>query len=131
MPPETDGLSIGDIADRTGLSVHTLRYYEREGLLAGPVPRSESGHRVYNAAHVELLEICKTLRASGMPLESIRRFVDLVREGTGAEAELAVLREHQHRLSEEITELAGRMSRIRGKIGRYEHHECGAVSSSA
>jgi DNA-binding transcriptional MerR regulator len=131
MPPETDGLSIGDIADRTGLSVHTLRYYEREGLLAGPVPRSEGGHRVYNTAHVELLEICKTLRASGMPLESVRRFVGLVREGSGAEAELTVLREHQHRLSEEITELADRMARIRHKIGRYEHHTCGAASSSA
>jgi DNA-binding transcriptional MerR regulator len=131
VPPETDGLSIGDIADRTGLSAHTLRYYEREGLLAGPVPRSESGHRVYNTAHVELLEICKTLRASGMPLESIRRFVDLVRYGSGGEAELAVLREHHHRLSEEITELADRLARTSGKIGLYEQHECGPASSSA
>lgn len=40
-------MSIGEAWDRTGLTPHTLRYHEREGLLAGPVPRSESGHRVY------------------------------------------------------------------------------------
>jgi DNA-binding transcriptional MerR regulator len=130
MPQHTDNLSIGDMAERTGLSVHTLRFYEREGLLAGPVPRSEGGHRVYNTAHVELLEICKTLRASGMPLEKIRRFVDLVRNGAGSEAELTLLREHQHRPSEEFTELADRMARMSG-IGRYEHHQCGAASSAS
>jgi DNA-binding transcriptional MerR regulator len=129
MPQHTDNLSIGDMAERTGLSIHTLRFYEREGLLAGPVPRSGGGHRVYNTAHVELLEICKTLRESGMPLATIRRFVDLVRNGAGSDAELTVLREHHHRLSEEFTELADRMARISGKIGRYEHHQCGAASS--
>jgi DNA-binding transcriptional MerR regulator len=131
MPRHTENLSIGDMAERTGLSVHTLRFYEREGLLAGPVPRSEGGHRVYSTAHVELLEICKTLRASGMPLETIRRFVDLVRNGAGSEAELTLLREHQHRLTEEVAELADRVARISRKIGFYEHHQCGAASSTS
>jgi DNA-binding transcriptional MerR regulator len=130
MPQNTDGLSIGDIAERTGLSVHTLRFYEREGLLAGPVPRSDGGHRVYNTAHVELLEICKALRASGMPLETIRRFIDLVRNGAGSEAELTLLREHQHRLTEELAELADRMGRISRKIGIYQQHECDVASST-
>src|SRR6266545_8303312 len=117
MAEQTDTLSIGDMAERTGLSVHTLRYYEREGLLAGPVPRSEGGHRVYRTTHVELLKACKALRASGMPIETIRRFVDLVRTGAGSEAELTLLREHQHRLSEEVAALADRMARISRKIG--------------
>jgi DNA-binding transcriptional MerR regulator len=129
MAQRRGDLSIGDIAERTGLSVHTLRFYEREGLLAGPVPRSESGHRVYTTAHVELLEVCKALRVSGMPLETIRRFIDLVREGAGAEAKLSLLREHQHRLTEELVELADRMARISRKIGMYEHHECDVASS--
>jgi len=40
-------LSIGEVADRTGLSVHALRFYEREGLIANPVRRGPNGHRVY------------------------------------------------------------------------------------
>jgi DNA-binding transcriptional MerR regulator len=131
MAQRTDNLSIGDISARTGLSVHTLRFYEREGLLAGPVPRSDGGHRVYNTAHVELLEICMTLRASGMPLDTIRRFIDLVRNGAGAEAELTLLREHQHRLTEELAQLADRIARISRKIGNYEHHQCDPIHSTS
>ena len=114
-------MSIGEAAVRTGLTPHTLRYYEREGLLAGPVPRSESGHRVYAEAHIEWLMICKTLRASGMPVRAIARFVDLAQSGPGTEAErLGLLRDHQHRLTAEIAELSSRLAHIRSKIGIYE-----------
>jgi DNA-binding transcriptional MerR regulator len=98
-------MSIGEAPDRTGSTPHTLRYYEREGLLAGPAPRSESGHRVYVEAHTEWLMMCKTLRASGMPLRAIAPVVDLVKTGPGTEAErLSLLRDHQDRLTAEIAE---------------------------
>lgn len=121
MAGEAASMSIGEAANRTGLSPYTLRYYEREGLLAGPVPRSESGHRVYAEAHIEWLMMCKALRASGMPLRAIARFVDLVKAGPGTEAKrLTLLRDHQHRLTAEIAELSNRLAHISSKIGLYE-----------
>src|SRR3954452_12964418 len=90
-------LSIGDVARETGLSVHALRYYEREGLMLSPqVARGCGGHRRYSAQEGHWLRICHKLRASGIRLAKIRRFAELVREGPGNEPErLELLREHQ------------------------------------
>src|SRR5262245_35603441 len=56
------GLSIGEVSRRTGLSVDALRFYEREGVLAGRVPRDGAGRRVYGDDDVAWLRICQTLR---------------------------------------------------------------------
>src|SRR4051812_36086308 len=99
---EDVGLRIGEVAQRTGVSVHTLRLYEREGLLAGEVRRDQSGRRVYSAWDVEWLANCVKFRASGMPLATISRLAQLVREGSGNEAErLELLRVHQRRIAEQ------------------------------
>src|SRR5438045_8548348 len=86
-PRAAASLSIGQVAERTGLSVHTLRFYEREGILAHPVRRGSNGHRVYNDEDLEWLDICSSLRATGMPLDGIRRYAELIREGPGTERE--------------------------------------------
>jgi DNA-binding transcriptional MerR regulator len=113
-------LTIGEVAERTGLTVHTLRFYEREGLLAGPVPR-EHGRRVYSPAHVEWLEMCKALRSAGMPLPAIARFAAFVRRGDDTEAEqLGMLYEHQDRLAVQLKELTERMAQVGRKISCYE-----------
>lgn len=62
-----DGLTIGQVSERTGLSVHALRYYEREGLLLGTVPRSHGGRRRYSYEDVEWLRMCHRFRSCGMP----------------------------------------------------------------
>ncbi|MFD0970082.1 MerR family transcriptional regulator [Plantactinospora endophytica] len=90
--------SIGQVARRTGLSVHTFRLYEREGLLTGHLRRDAGGRRVYLEADVQWLDNCTKFRASGMPLVTIRRLAELLSEGLGNEAErLELLREHQQR----------------------------------
>jgi DNA-binding transcriptional MerR regulator len=134
MAAELASMSISEAASRTGLSPYTLRYYEREGLLAGPVPRSEGGHRVYAETHIEWLLACKRLRASGMPLRAIARFVDLTKAGTGTKAErLSLLRDHQRRVTAELAELSERLARISSKIGIYEgrHPDPGAAARCA
>jgi DNA-binding transcriptional MerR regulator len=89
-------LSIGQVAERTGLSVHALRFYEREGLLAGPVERAAGGRRVYGQDDIEWLHVCVILRGSGMPLPTIRRYTELVRDGGGNEPERReLLRRHR------------------------------------
>ncbi|WFE49431.1 MerR family transcriptional regulator [Micromonospora sp. WMMD1155] len=118
-----DGLSIGQVAQRTGLSVHTLRLYERAGLLAGEVRRDASGRRVYSEWDVEWLTNCVKFRTSGMPHATISRLAQLVREGTGNEAErLDLLREHQRHVTEQLARLRDCLDLIDRKVDSYERH---------
>ncbi len=120
-------LGIGEVARETGLSVHALRYYEREGLmLSQSVARGTGGHRRYSQQEVNWLRICIKLRASGMPLEKIRRLAELVREGPGNERErLELLREQQQRVEHQLAELGECLRIITRKVGVYEQHLAG------
>ncbi|MEU7752282.1 MerR family transcriptional regulator [Micromonospora sp. NPDC049101] len=117
------GLSIGQVARLTGLSVHTLRLYERAGLFASDVRRDTSGRRVYSAWDVEWVANCVKFRASGMPLATISRLAQLVREGTGNEAQrLELLREHQRHITEQLARLTDCLDLVNGKVSSYEQH---------
>jgi DNA-binding transcriptional MerR regulator len=117
------GLSIGQVAERTGLSVHALRFYEREGLLADPVRRESNGRRVYTEDDVEWLDMCIKFRSSGMPLDTIRKYTDLVRQGPGNEqARLELLRSHQDDVAAQIDELNECMRVITHKVTVYQEH---------
>jgi DNA-binding transcriptional MerR regulator len=123
------GLSIGEVARRTGLSVHTLRLYERKGLLAGEVRRDKSGRRTYSAWDVEWLANCVKFRASGMPLEIISCLAQLVREGSGNEAErLKLLRAHQRRIARQLAQLRDCLDLINTKVASYEQHLAAGAS---
>lgn len=114
-------LSIGEVAERTGLSTHTLRFYEREGLLLTPVSRTSGGRRVYDPQNVHWLGICTRLRASGMSLANLRAFTALVRQGPGNEDErLELLRAHQAEVQEQLEELRAGLDLISWKVGIYE-----------
>jgi DNA-binding transcriptional MerR regulator len=119
----TDGLSIGQVSERTGLSVHALRFYEREGILAEPVRREGNGRRVYSADDVDWLDMCIKFRSSGMPLDTIRRYTDLVRQGAGNEAaRLALLKSHQEAVAAQIEELTECLRVITYKVDIYTEH---------
>ncbi|MFB8040023.1 MerR family transcriptional regulator [Streptomyces hydrogenans] len=116
-------LSIGEVAEQTGLSVHALRFYEREGLLVGPVRRSSGGRRRYTSFDVDWLLICVKLRASGMPIADLQRFAELVRQGPGNEAErLRLLDAHRLRVDAQIQALEECRSVIAWKVGVYAEH---------
>jgi len=117
------GLSIGQVAERTGLSVHALRFYEREGLLADQVRRESNGRRVYTEDDVEWLDMCIKFRSSGMPLDTIRKYTDLVRQGPGNEQDrLALLRSHQDHVTAQIQELTECLNVITHKVTIYQQH---------
>jgi DNA-binding transcriptional MerR regulator len=123
MADRAEELSIGQVAERTGLSVHTLRLYEREGLLLTVVRRGANGRRVYTEPDVEWLANCVKFRASGMPLATIRHLAELVRRGPGNEEQrLALLRSHQQQVVEQIAELNECLGLIRHKVETYEEH---------
>lgn len=115
------GVTIGRVTEETGLSVHALRFYERQGLLTGPVERSASGHRVYRPQEIEWIKNCRRFRAAGMPIATIRRFAELVRQGPGTAAErLDVLREHEQMMRRRMDELRDSLALIQHKVESYE-----------
>ncbi|HET6988310.1 MAG TPA: MerR family transcriptional regulator [Kribbella sp.] len=117
------GLSIGQVAERTGLSVHALRFYEREGLLADAVRRESNGRRVYTEDDVEWLDMCIKFRSSGMPLDTIRKYTELVRQGSGNEQDrLALLHSHQDYVTAQIQELTECLRVITHKVDVYQQH---------
>lgn len=116
-------LSIGEVAEQTSLSVHALRFYEREGLLVGPVRRTTGGRRQYATVDVQWLLICVKLRESGMPLADLKRFAQLVRQGPGNEAErLELLDTHRLRVEAQIQALEECRSVIAWKVDVYAEH---------
>jgi DNA-binding transcriptional MerR regulator len=121
-PPDMEPrLGIGQVAERSGLSIHTLRFYESEGLFATPVHRGPGGRRVYSEWDLEWLEVCTRLRASGMPLTAIRQYARLVGEGTGNEEDrLRLLREHLEHVNAQIAALTESRDLVTFKIGLYE-----------
>ncbi|MEU1816802.1 MerR family transcriptional regulator [Streptomyces roseifaciens] len=116
-------LSIGEVAQRSGLSVHALRFYEREGLFANPVRRLSNGRRIYYEEDLEWLAICTKLRSSGMSLATIRQYIELVRQGPGNEHQrLELLRRHERQVEAQVQELRETLAMMRHKVRIYEEH---------
>ncbi|OZM70699.1 MerR family transcriptional regulator [Amycolatopsis antarctica] len=120
---QQETFTIGEVAERTGLSVHALRYYERQDLLVGPVQRTSGGRRIYTAVDIDWLQICVKLRESGMPLADLARFAALVRQGSGNEDErLKLLDEHRQHIEAQIHALEECRALIEWKVGVYSKH---------
>ncbi len=114
-------LTIAEAAEETGLTTHTLRYYERDGLLLAPVDRSSAGHRRYSDRDLTWIEMITRLRSTGMPMRDVRRYAALVRAGDGNEAErMALLKAHRTRVEAQLAEVTGHLRAIDHKIGLYE-----------
>ena len=119
--PETDfSLTVQQTAERTGLSEHTLRYYERAGLL-DPVRRHDSSrHRRYSAADLARIQTLACLRATGMPLDQMRRYFDLAAKGANAAPELiALLEDQQVALQERLEQLRQHATYVKHKIAYW------------
>ena len=69
-------MRIGELAKQAGTDAQTVRYYEREGLLAAP-SRTPAGYRAYGPEHVERLNFIRHCRSLDMPLAEIKRLIDL------------------------------------------------------
>lgn len=115
-----EGLTIAEAARRTGVSVHTLRYYERAGLVITNVDRTEGGRRRYTQQDLDWITVCTKLRATGMPIRTIRQYAQLVCAGHGNEEErLALMEAHRAEVVARLTELRENLELIDHKIGVY------------
>jgi DNA-binding transcriptional MerR regulator len=115
-----EALSISDAAELTGLSAHTLRYYERAGLMLDAVGRAPSSHRRYTEDDIRWVTLLTRLRATGMPIRRIREYAALVRAGDGNEARrLALLEAHRDAVLEQLDAMRRNLEAIEYKIDIY------------
>ncbi|QFU90457.1 MerR family transcriptional regulator [Amycolatopsis sp. YIM 10] len=114
------GLTIAEAARRTGVSVHTLRYYERAGLVVTTVDRTASGRRRYRQPDLDWITVCTKLRATGMPIKTVRRYAELVSAGRGNERErLALMEAHRAEVAAKLAEVQENLKLIDRKIDVY------------
>ncbi|KAA9149242.1 MerR family transcriptional regulator [Amycolatopsis acidicola] len=116
----TAGVSIAEAARRTGVSVHTLRYYERAGLVVTAVDRTAGGRRRYSPVDLEWIGVCTRLRSTGIPIRTIRRYAELVAAGHGNEEErLALMEAHREEVLAKLAEIREHLELIDHKIDVY------------
>jgi DNA-binding transcriptional MerR regulator len=118
-------LTIGQVAASSGVSPHTLRYYEQAGLLRA-VGRSGAGHRLYSPADLDWLQFVMRLKATGMPIAGMQAFAALRAQGeasVGARREMLVA--HRDAVLARIAGLQANLAAINDKIDHYEAIERG------
>jgi len=117
--PAVSSLRIGELSARSGRSVHAIRWYEAQGLIPGVV-RDAGGRRVYNALHVDWLDLMDRLRRTGMSVAEMRAYTALVRQGRATLRERQqMLQAHRARVLATIAEWTDALRLIDGKIDFY------------
>jgi DNA-binding transcriptional MerR regulator len=114
-----DTMTIADAARASGLSAHTLRYYERAQLL-DPIDRDDSGHRRYRDQDLERIRFLTKLRSTGMPIRQVRRYAELMKEGDRTNGQrMALLEAHRSAVLAVLEETQRNLSAIEWKINYY------------
>lgn len=116
-------MKIGELARRSGLSAHTIRYYERIGLLPY-ADRNQSSQRDYDASILVWIEFLGRLRTIGMPIRDMLRYAALRDRGVGTEAERReLLQQHRERVRVHVAELQATLLVLDSKIAGYADEE--------
>jgi len=112
-------LTIAEVARRTGLTAHTLRYYERIGLIA-VVPRASGGQRRYATADMDWLAFLLRLRETGMPVQGMQAFAGLRSQGDASVGERReMLEQHLAEVQARVVALKQSMQMLSLKITHY------------
>jgi DNA-binding transcriptional MerR regulator len=110
--------SISEVAGKCGLSMHTLRWYERIGLV-GPVTRDREGRRRFSDADLDWLTLIARLRETGMPVSDMQRYAELVRSGAGETERLELLRRHREEVRRALAAQKECLKLLDSKIDAY------------
>lgn len=113
-------VGIRAVSELTGLSIDTLRWYEREGLLP-LVERGADGRRRYSPAAIRFIRLVQALRSTGMPVDEVRAFVQM---GSGVQwhdRRAALLEEHATAIEGRISQLQRDLTVVRDKVAH--HHD--------
>ncbi len=116
-------LTIQQVSERTGLSVYTLRYYERNGLLE-PINRAANGHRRYSPTDIKRIEFLTKLRMTGMPIRQMQQYALSLRQNPDAFNERReILETHEREVRQRIREFNQNLEMIQWKIQNYREIE--------
>ena len=116
-------LTVGEAAERVGLTTYTLRWYEQEGLV-DPVGRDSAGRRRYTESDVNWLFLLTRLRRTGMPVRDMRRYAELARQGDATlAARRALFEAHRARVLTRMAELEEDLKVLNHKIDNYRRAE--------
>ena len=118
--PGSPSFHIGALAQRTGRSIHTIRWYEAQGLIPG-VERDGGGRRVYGDLHIGWLDLMDRLRRSGMSIAEMRAYTALVKLGRSTlRQRREMLAAHRERVRRTIAEHRAALRLIDAKVGFYD-----------
>jgi DNA-binding transcriptional MerR regulator len=114
-------LSISQVAERTGLTTHALRYYERVGLMLERIDRASSSHRRYSEADVRWVIFITKLRSTTMSISRVLEYVNLARRGEETIPErLELLLIHRINVAAQLDEMTISLAAIDFKIATYQ-----------
>jgi DNA-binding transcriptional MerR regulator len=117
---QNSGYTIRSMAERCGMTAHTLRYYERVGLIQ-PVGRARNGHRRYSDADEAWLNFLHCMRATSMPIREMQRYAGLREQGDATSLERRqILEDHQAAIAAQIVELQKAHALLSHKIANYK-----------
>jgi len=117
------GYTIRTMAARCGMTTHTLRYYERVGLIQ-PVDRAQNGHRRYSEADEAWLNFLHCMRATNMPIREMQRYARLREDGAASSLERRkILEEHRATVASQISALEKAHALLSHKIANYRNIE--------
>lgn len=116
----TQSLSVGQLASLSGLTAHTIRFYEKAGVLQ-PASRAINGHRRYLPADVAWIEFVLRLKVTGMSLTEIKHYAVLRAQGdTTLQARMKMLKLHRASLVKKVQQLTENMGGLDSKIRTYK-----------
>ncbi|MGN6710629.1 DNA-binding transcriptional regulator, MerR family [Anaerocolumna jejuensis DSM 15929] len=112
--------TIKEVSDRTGLSIYTLRYYDKEGLLP-LIKRTPSGIRKFSDNDIAWIGLICCLKNSGMSIDNVKKFMNLCLKGEEtAENRKEMLLEHKEHILQQMNELQNSLSTVNYKINHYK-----------
>jgi len=118
-------MRIAEFAAASGVTAHTLRYYEKIGLLPA-IARDAGGRRVFDAKDLDWIAFVTRLKDTGMPLAQIREYARLRDQGEGtARQRRQILETHADALADELARSRDHLDRIHDKISWYAGLESG------
>ncbi|MDR1080411.1 MAG: MerR family transcriptional regulator [Deltaproteobacteria bacterium] len=115
-------MNISEVSRKTGLSVDTLRYYEKAGLIPD-VPRTRGGARDYGEKECGWIGFIRCMRGAGVEVDALAEYVRLHREGESTvKARKQILIDQRERIAARLTEIQGTLDKLDKKIENYETH---------
>lgn len=113
-------MTIGEMAEKLGVTTSTLRYYDKEGLLPF-VERTQGGIRTFKESDYEWLRVIECLKKTGMQLKDIKRFVEMAMQGEKTvELRLELIRKQKAQVEEKIEQLEETLMTLKYKQWYYE-----------